>query len=377
MKNKLSLLIFILFFACSISDFRSKKDTNEIINFTYDYYFIEDDFIQFDIEYSIPYNKLIFTKDTSRFYASIITEMKILNKENEIIISDSWSDKIILDSFDIINSDLNHIFQYSFKINKHDSYFLDLTINDYSNHLVKNFSTSLLSSDYTYLSKINLYKKEGDLFKKINNNKISFIDTIWAKFQIIDNQLNENKFLIEIDNYENNKLFEVQNIETYQINYFPIPLDSTYIKKIDFKYRYKDVTQISSLYLTNSTYIDYDYSKLIVPITYILNKDQYLEYVDLDSIPKINYIIEYWETIQSNDFFEEFYSRIEYANKRFYSGLNQGHETDMGKIFIIYGPPKNIENRIDEYGKYEIWTYYDNKKFIFINRFGYYECYRC
>ena len=116
---------------------------------------------------------------------------------------------------------------------------------------------------------------------------------------------------------------------------------------------------------------------MIVPITYILDKEQYLEYVDLDSISKINYINQYWTTIKSKDFLKEFYLRIEYANKRFYTGLSEGYETDMGKIFIIYGPPENIENRIDEYGKYEIWSYYNNKKFIFINRFGYYECYRC
>ena len=75
-------------------------------------------------------------------------------------------------------------------------------------------------------------------------------------------------------------------------------------------------------------------------------------------------------------FIEEFYSRIEYANNRFYNGLKDGSNTDMGKIFIIYGPPKNVENRMNESNQYEIWIY-PNKRFVFINRFGYYECYSC
>ena len=108
MKNKF-LLIFFFFLSCSISDIRFKKDTKEIINFTYDYYLLENDSIQFDLEYSIPYNQLIFIKNISQFHANLTTEIKILNKENEIIVSDSWDDQISLFNFNTINSDLNHI----------------------------------------------------------------------------------------------------------------------------------------------------------------------------------------------------------------------------------------------------------------------------
>ena len=379
MKNKFFLILF-LFFSCSISDFKSKKDTEKIVDFSYDYYFLDNDSIQYDFEYSIPYNELVFTKDITHFYSNITTEIKILNSHNEMIMNDSWSDDIILHSFDITKSDAYHTLKYSAKMKKYDTYTLYLTINDYSNHIKNFFSTELIYNDYIYLSKINLYKKENGLLKKINynkNNKINFIDTIWTKFQIIDDVNNKDRISIEIDNYDNYQLLEFENITPYEIYFLPILLDTSYTKKIDFKYKYKSISKNISLYITDDNYIDYNYENLIVPITYILNKDQYLEYIDLDSIAKINYISKFWKKMESKDFFNEFYSRIEYANKRFFSSLKQGCETDMGKIFIIYGPPDTVENRIDEFGRYEIWTYHNNKKFIFINRFGFYECYRC
>ena len=51
-------------------------------------------------------------------------------------------------------------------------------------------------------------------------------------------------------------------------------------------------------------------------------------------------------------------------------------DSDQGKIYIIYGRPQNIDYEFNENGEYEIWQY-RNKKFVFINRFGYFECYQC
>ena len=80
---------------------------------------------------------MIFTKDITHFYSNITTEIKILNSHNEMIMNDSWSDDIILHSFDITKSDAYHTLKYSAKMKKYDTYTLYLTINDYSNHIVQ------------------------------------------------------------------------------------------------------------------------------------------------------------------------------------------------------------------------------------------------
>ncbi len=44
-----------------------------------------------------------------------------------------------------------------------------------------------------------------------------------------------------------------------------------------------------------------------------------------------------------NEYKEEHYRRIAYANERFTAGV-QGWRTDRGRIYIVYGPPVNIES---------------------------------
>src|SRR5262245_50354664 len=43
-----------------------------------------------------------------------------------------------------------------------------------------------------------------------------------------------------------------------------------------------------------------------------------------------------------NEFKEEHYRRIAYANEKFKSGID-GWETDRGRIYIVYGPPTSLE----------------------------------
>ena len=50
----------------------------------------------------------------------------------------------------------------------------------------------------------------------------------------------------------------------------------------------------------------------------------------------------------ANEFKEEHYRRIAYANQRFTTGSGlAGWKTDRGRIYITYGPPDEIESHSD------------------------------
>jgi len=75
----------------------------------------------------------------------------------------------------------------------------------------------------------------------------------------------------------------------------------------------------------------------------------------------------------NNDLMEEYYSRVEYANKNFESFL-EGWKTDRGMVLIQFGPPQNIERHpFDSDNKpFEIWYYYSqNREFIFVDETGF------
>jgi len=56
----------------------------------------------------------------------------------------------------------------------------------------------------------------------------------------------------------------------------------------------------------------------------------------------------------------EYYSRIDHAYRNFSSLQTPGYETDMGKAYILYGQPINVERRLPaNRPAREIWQYSD------------------
>jgi GWxTD domain-containing protein len=55
----------------------------------------------------------------------------------------------------------------------------------------------------------------------------------------------------------------------------------------------------------------------------------------------------------------EYFKRVDYANEHFKAGFKDGWKTDRGRVFIVYGPPDEVERHTNEVSTkpYEIWTY--------------------
>ncbi len=69
----------------------------------------------------------------------------------------------------------------------------------------------------------------------------------------------------------------------------------------------------------------------------------------------------------------EFYKRVDYANLHLGGGLGQGWESDRGRIYILYGPPDQVETHDEDFTTppYQIWYYYNVKlEFVFLDEFG-------
>lgn len=74
-----------------------------------------------------------------------------------------------------------------------------------------------------------------------------------------------------------------------------------------------------------------------------------------------------------NEAFEEYYARVEYANRHFRS-YAEGWLTDMGMVYIVLGEPSSVERRVNPYDNRSIviWTYAQlNRRYIFIDNTGF------
>jgi GWxTD domain-containing protein len=135
-----------------------------------------------------------------------------------------------------------------------------------------------------------------------------------------------------------------------------------------------------SIKLSGLPFIIRDLDKAIDQMVYFAST------AEIDSIrrgksydDKLRLFQEFWkrkdpnEATEENEIFNEYYRRVEYANKNFQT-YAEGWRTDMGMVYIILGPPNNIERHPFEYDSkpYEVWEYYElNRRYIFIDSSGF------
>ena len=76
-----------------------------------------------------------------------------------------------------------------------------------------------------------------------------------------------------------------------------------------------------------------------------------------------------------NELMDQYYYRVSYTNEHF-AAFDQGWKTDMGMIYILFGPPDDTQRSINNSSRYtyETWSYYTiNRNFIFYDENGFGE----
>ncbi len=69
----------------------------------------------------------------------------------------------------------------------------------------------------------------------------------------------------------------------------------------------------------------------------------------------------------------EFYRRVDFANEHFNGGPEKGWRSDRGRIYVIYGPPDEVDDHSNNFNSppYQIWYYYSLRlEFVFLDEFG-------
>lgn len=123
-----------------------------------------------------------------------------------------------------------------------------------------------------------------------------------------------------------------------------------------------------------------DLDLAIRQLRYIAKEKEYEEIANAKSEEEKRKLFEeFWKKrdpnpdTKKNEFMEEYYSRVEYANQHF-SHYIPGWRTDMGMVFILFGSPNNVERHpfdIDS-KPYEVWSYYDyNRAVVFVDETGF------
>jgi len=123
--------------------------------------------------------------------------------------------------------------------------------------------------------------------------------------------------------------------------------------------------------------LDDEFSKAV----YISTQEEASIYSQLKGVDaKRRFLGAFWARRGGVEFRKKYLERVEQANVKFATRLTPGWRTDRGRVYIIYGPPDEVERYpyYENMKPYEIWHYYNLQGgviFVFGDRtgFGSYE----
>jgi len=381
LKNKKIILLCLLCFSCStrIDNSFKKKDN---LNFIVEQLTISDNQSQLSLNLEIPFNKLVFNKKNDGFYSQITIDVFILDENQKVSYSSSWDENIKLDYYEDTKDISPYHIKHLFNLPIGGEYSVNIIANDFVNHLSFMGNKEFIVNDDNYLSDLLLYYKNNNEFLKYSNNlDIIGIDTLWTKYEVIkrNSKKESEKIRLFYEFIHKNKVVYSKTINDEILiedlnKYYSIPLINKSFDKLKIEILFNDQIRSDVFEFKNMVVDNFNIEELIGPMQYVLNYREFLSFVDLSYKEQIEFIENFWD-VDHNEKFIEFYSRVEYANDNYLHYNMDGWKSDRGKIYIINGEPREIKYDFNEKGEFEIWYYNSNKRFVFLNRFGFYQLY--
>ena len=123
-----------------------------------------------------------------------------------------------------------------------------------------------------------------------------------------------------------------------------------------------------------------DITTALEQMRYILPTDSLDRYAEAPLAEQQKFFSNYWvrrdpnPNTKVNELMDEYFSRINYANREFTNFSSKGWLSDRGRIMIKFGYPDDIERHPFEISSspYEVWRYYNLRRvFVFIDESGF------
>ena len=348
----------------------------------------------------IPFSVLQFIKKGNDYIAYYQASIGAKNINGFQIMNSVWRDSIIVDEYvDTKSWILNRKHFSTFRVLKLNEYELIGELQDLDTRkkgmknktLLFNFKKNKLG----LLAPVFLLELKGEWgFKKgkipthglivkeigagVELNVSGFVDQSPFEIEVILTNSSVNDSVIIKEKFQDNK--------GYFNEYFFIPSNEINSLKNDFSIV---LTQNSKSKQENinfskfksgiSSYIS-DIDLAIRQMKYIIDDDKYERSNKKFKKDKENLFYDLWKDMDPtpntdyNELMDEYYKRVSYANENF-DGWKDGWETDRGMIYILFGPPDQVQRTNQSMSNstlYQIWTYNKiSKQFIFKDQNGF------
>ena len=360
---------------------------------------IKKDSIKVTAFIEIPFSTLQFIKRNSDFIASYSASVMLNDIKGKQLLKKVWSDSILVNEYIHTQSKLRtrkHYVNFNIAKSKYE-----ITSELYDNDTrkkgskKKNLNFRKQNKKPSLMDPIIITNLKGDwgfetnefpiLGKKITNidNGLSIMATgfINSDPYTIETELHFGDDKISLPTLENqnedgffiHKLkIEKKYLEAFNTKIIFLLKQSNTVKKIE-----KNITIFKpgiSGYVKN---IESSFRQM----KYILTNEERKNSKGKKGKDLENIFLQYWEKrdptpeTSINELMEEYYIRVNYVNEYFNMSWKDGWETDFGMIYILFGPPDEIQRsnlNSSNTSAYQVWYYNRiSKQFIFRDQNGF------
>lgn len=357
-----------------------------------------------DVYIQVPYKNVVFTKTGEGFSAKYSITASIFDSSKSLLLQEkTWNESVnVIDYNMAIAKENYNLSKRSFEL-KPGKYIIRTALQDLDSKkeatsetplVIKDFSGNLNLSDILLIAKSDDQQGRGTIVPNINRNIASYKDRVKIYFEIEskDSSLTKVKLDYKVSDSENKVIHNEEedreikpgvNQVLYTMQEFPFEMGN-YLITVTLKNEENKIIASSNKPFYSHTkglpFVITDIDKAIQQCVYIATPSE-MHYMEdgKDKTEKIKRFLEFWKkkdpspNNEENEIFDEYFRRVNYANEHFSSYI-EGWRSDRGMVFIILGPPNNVDRHPFEYDSkpYEIWEYYTlNRSFVFLDQTGF------
>ena len=336
--------------------------------------------------YSIDGSQFMYDKESSdKYVSSIEVVFQVVAKDSKVEVNR----KVV---------EIDFIKDNYYKIKTDNFYQADITFDLEDDLYLVNIKIIDLKSRRVWLDSIDVNKKTSDLLSNLHfyyldkeNNESHInefinkdIEDFYCRFQYINSKSikNLNIYLTKLnDTIYSNQILIKPDYNEYDIN-IKVPdnvkgsvlcsvTDGFKSKGKSFIFNDKNLSDLWS----------YEPSMIKAIMRYVLPNNIYKQTKKMEGSELVLFLKKYWEKMDpdretsQNELIDELNFRIKYTTTHFKELKTDGWKTDRGRIYIVYGQPKSINNEQNPqtFVKRETWVYPSGDVFVFEdNSFGRY-----
>lgn len=362
-----------------------------------------------DLYVQIPHTAIRFTKEGDQFFGRYDVTLSVFTPSEQLVLEQNWSRDVRLDNFARTTSNRFYsLTQRSVDLNP-GQYQLLVQVRDFESQktsqirraiIVTDFNRDSVSmSDIMLVNRLSTDGERRSIVPIVSGNVAQQTEGFFTFFEVYNRAKADSvELTVRVRTMKNEEVFrhvQVEGTQEFSTQAFvridpPSLSTGTYVLTVDARTIHGSDGPADSVSAQTSRTFSVrtddmpaaimDLNKAVDQLLYIArdNELRYIRDAETEEERRKRFL-EFWSKrdpdpqTPRNELMEEYYQRVEHANKNFTHYL-EGWRTDMGMVFIRFGSPENIERHpFDQNAKpYEVWYYYQlNRQFVFVDETGF------